>query len=161
MVQTKRRSIPSECLNLIKKYEGFESRPYLCPAGEPTIGYGSTAYADGTRVTMKDDPISEAKASMMLERYAAYVWQFVDDRMAHELNDNQMSALTSFAYNVGAGAFANSTLLRYINDNPLDPKIKTEFARWNKVGGKVVRGLVSRRKEEAQLYFKTANLTLA
>lgn len=154
----KRRSIPAECLDLIKQFEGFESAPYLCPAGEPTIGYGSTSYADGTRVTMKDDPISEAKASMMLERFVVHIWTFVDERIMHELDDNQMAALCSFVYNVGPGAFATSTLLRVINENPLSPKIKTELARWNKAGGKVNRGLVNRRKAESQLYFKPAVL---
>jgi lysozyme len=49
----------NECLNIIRECEGFRSKPYRCPAGIPTIGYGSTRYADGRCVKLTDDPIDE------------------------------------------------------------------------------------------------------
>jgi len=74
--------------------------------------------------------------------------------LTKEINENQFSALVCFAYNVGVGAFKKSTLLRKININPNDETIAVEFAKWTKAGGKVLLGLVRRRKAEADLYFK-------
>ena len=65
----------------------------------------------------------------------------------------QFDALVSFAYNVGVGNFAKSTLLKKVNANPNDPTIRSEFEKWNKANGRVLKGLVTRRKEEADLYF--------
>lgn len=53
-------------LDLIKRFEGFKGAPYLCPAKKPTIGYGSCFYADGSPVTLKDKPVTEAEASQLL-----------------------------------------------------------------------------------------------
>ena len=53
-------------LELIKKYEGFYAKPYICPAGVPTIGYGATYYPNKIKVTMKDKPITEKEASDLL-----------------------------------------------------------------------------------------------
>ena len=78
-----------------------------------------------------------------------------------KLNDDQLSALVSFAYNVGldidadfiAEGLGDSTLLKKVNANPNDPSIEKEFLKWTKSGGKILRGLVLRRQEEANLYF--------
>ena len=56
----------NEGLELIKRYEGFRAKPYLCPAGVPTIGYGVTVYPDGTKVTLQDPPITQAKAPAIM-----------------------------------------------------------------------------------------------
>lgn len=55
----------NSCLPIIKRWEGFRAKPYLDIVGVPTIGYGSTFYLDGTKVTMKDAPISEETASAL------------------------------------------------------------------------------------------------
>ena len=65
----------------------------------------------------------------------------------------QFDALVSFAYNVGTANFAKSTLLKKVNANPNDASIRAEFGKWNKSNGRVLKGLVTRRKEEADLYF--------
>jgi lysozyme len=70
-----------------------------------------------------------------------------------KINDNQLGALTSFAFNVGVGALNKSTLLKKVNANPNDPTIRNEFMRWTRAGGKVLKGLVTRREAEANLYF--------
>ena len=70
-----------------------------------------------------------------------------------DINQNQFDALVSFVFNLGVGNFARSTLLRKIKSNPDDPTIRKEFERWIYAGGKVLNGLVRRRKEEADLYF--------
>jgi len=69
------------------------------------------------------------------------------------LNENQFSALVSFAYNLGIGSLKSSTLLKKLNINPKDPTIFNEFLRWNKAGGKEVSGLTRRRQAEANLYY--------
>lgn len=53
-------------LDLIAEFEGFSAKPYLCPAKVPTIGFGSTRYADGRKVTLQDQPISRQEASDLL-----------------------------------------------------------------------------------------------
>ncbi len=66
---------------------------------------------------------------------------------------NQFDALVSFCYNVGPANLKSSTLLKKVNINPNDPTIKNEFLKWTKAGGKVLKGLVTRRTAEAELYF--------
>lgn len=138
---------------LIKKYEGFRASPYLCPAGIPTIGYGSTYYPDGRKVSMKDKAITEVEAQNMLidhlKDFVAHVNRYT---AATKLTDNQFAALVSFAYNVGVVALQKSTLLKKVNKNPLDTSIPSEFKRWAFANGKVLLGLFKRRTEEAKLY---------
>ena len=55
-----------KAIDLIKSFEGFYSKPYLCPAGIPTIGYGTIRYEDGRRVTLKDSPITKERAEQLL-----------------------------------------------------------------------------------------------
>ena len=69
------------------------------------------------------------------------------------LNQGQYDALISFIYNVGFANFLSSTLLKKIRINPGDPSIAYEFSRWNKASGKILQGLVKRRKAESDLYF--------
>jgi len=145
--------VSETCFNLIKKFEGISLTPYLCNAGVPTIGYGSTWYEVGQPVSMKDPPITKEIAEAMLRQNLKVFWNTVYKLTRHELNDNQMSALTSLAYNIGLSAFSTSTLLRKVNGNPDDQSIADEFRRWNKVNGAVIRGLVNRRNEEAKIYF--------
>jgi lysozyme len=147
-------SVPPFCLDLIKKWESFKSAPYLCSAGYPTIGYGFRYYADGSPVRMKDPDIGIDTADYILMVLVSHFWDYVDSLVKPPLNDNQMAALTSFAYNVGSDNLRKSTLLKLVNILPENPKIRDEFARWNKAGGNTVRGLTNRRIEEANLYFK-------
>lgn len=140
-------------LELIKKYEGFRSEPYKCPAGVPTIGYGATYYPNGKRVKLTDAPITEKQATEMLKNMLVGFEKAVDTYCIDTINQNQFDALVSFAYNVGTNALKNSTLLKKLNVNANDPTIRDEFMRWVKAGGKTLKGLVRRRQEEADLYF--------
>lgn len=149
--------ISKKGLDLIKKYEGFRNNVYLCPAGVPTIGYGSTFYEDGSSVTSKDESITKARGEQLLKNIVIAFEEEVAFSVRSELNQNQFDAVVSFVYNVGTGNFRISTLLKRINENPNDPDIKKQFARWNKarVNGKleVLKGLTKRRNEESFLYF--------
>jgi lysozyme len=140
-------------LELIKKYEGFKAKAYLCPAKVPTIGYGSTYYEDGTKVKLTDPPITKERATELLEALLVSYERSVDSYCVDTINQYQFDALCSFAYNCGVGNLKSSTLLKKVNKNPQDVTIRNEFLKWNKGGGKVLNGLTKRRIEEAELYF--------
>ena len=140
-------------LELIKKYEGFKAKAYLCPANVITIGYGSTYYENGTKVKLTDTLITKERATELLEALLVSYERSVDSYCVDTINQNQFDALCSFAYNCGVGNLKSSTLLKKVNKNPQDVTIRNEFLKWNKGGGKVLSGLTKRRIEEAQLYF--------
>ena len=140
-------------IQIIKDHEDFRSEPYLCPAGVPTIGYGATYYPNGIKVTLDDAPISKNVAENLLKEMIKSYENAVNRYVQWNLNQNQFDALVSFTYNVGKEAFRTSTLLKKINQNPFDKNISYQFSRWNKSNGKVLGGLVKRRKQEAELYF--------
>jgi lysozyme len=138
---------------LIQGFEGLSLVPYLCSAKVATIGWGNVFYPSGIKVTMNDKPISLATASWMFRTIADRFAVDVDKLIKANLNQNQFNAIASLAYNIGIAGLAKSTLLKKVNINASDPTIATEFAKWNKVSGKVVNGLTKRRAVEAKLYF--------
>lgn len=140
-------------INLIKKYEGFRSKAYLCPAGVWTIGYGTTVYPDGSRVR-KSDKFDEWQCEAFFLHDVNKFSKIIDAFTTDKVNQNQFNALVVFAYSVGAEALRKSTLLKMVNENPNNPKIKGEFLKWVYADGKKLFGLVKRRNEEADLYFK-------
>ena len=133
-------------IDLIKKYEGFRSKAYRCSANVLTIGFGHTLNVKST------DVISLDEAEYFLRQDVAFAEKEVNKHNLN-INQNQFDALVSFVFNLGVGNFARSTLLRKIKSNPNDPTIRKEFERWIYAGGKVLNGLVRRRREEAELYF--------
>ena len=133
-------------IDLIKKYEGFRAKAYKCPADKWTIGYGHTLNVKSTDVITLDE------AESFLRQDVEFAEKEVN-RHNLNINQNQFDALVSFVFNLGVGNFARSTLLRKIKSNANDPTIRKEFERWVYAGGKVLNGLVRRRKEEADLYF--------
>lgn len=140
--------------NLICEFEGLKLKPYLCSAKIPTIGYGNTYYPNGKRVTLLDDAITKEYAFEIFKTIADKFAKRVDDMVTSELTQNQFNALVSFAYNVGTGAFATSTLLKKVNINPNDATIRNEFLKWVRANKKVIQGLVNRRNKEVLIYFK-------
>lgn len=146
-------NIDDKGVELITKYEGFRNKPYLCSANVPTIGYGTTRYPNGVKVTLNDSIITKEQA---LEYFKHDVNRFeldVDVLCTDNLTQNQFNALVSFCYNLGSGALKQSTLLKKVNANPNDITIKDEFLKWVYVGKTKLKGLINRRGEEAQLYF--------
>jgi lysozyme len=138
---------------LICMFEGFSSKPYLCSAKVPTIGYGSTYYLNGRRVTLLDKPITELEAFEMFKAIADKFADKVSKLVTTPVDQNQFNALVSLAYNIGPANFQKSTLLKKVNFNHNDPSIRAEFLKWNKAGGQVLKGLTIRRTAEADLYF--------
>jgi len=139
-------------IKLLHDFEGLKLKAYLCPAKVWTIGYGNTRYEDGS-VVREGDVITKERADELFLRILDVFERGVKSRVKKELNSNQFSALVSFAYNVGLGNFGTSTLLKIVNVNPSDPKIRDQFMEWKKAGGRVIDGLIRRRKAEADLYF--------
>ena len=138
-------------LELIKDFEGFSSNAYLCPAKIPTIGFGNTFYENGTKVKLGDQ-ISKTDALKLLEVIANR--DFADKifpSIKVKVTQSQFDAMVSLAYNIGAGAFSKSTLLKKVNAGDI-AGAGEEFLRWNKAGGKVVLGLTRRREREKQLF---------
>ena len=133
-------------IDFIKKYEGFRAKAYRCRANVLTIGYGHTLNVKSTDVITLDE------AEVFLRQDVEFAEKEVNKHNLN-INQNQFDALVSFVFNLGVGNFARSTLLRKIKSNANDPTIKKEFERWIYAGGKVLNGLVRRRKEEADLYF--------
>jgi lysozyme len=139
------RRIGPKGLALIKSSEGLRLKAYLCPAGVPTIGYGST----GSHVTM-GKTITHAEADALLRKDLERFEHGVSE-MAGEMTPGQFSALVSFAFNLGLGALEDSTLLKLHKAGDF-VGAAAQFARWNKAAGKVLPGLVKRRAAEAALY---------
>ena len=139
--------------DLIKKFEGYSDRPYKCPAGIPTIGFGNTYYPNGVKVKLTDKQISKEYANEMLAFVADNFAKDVLKVVKSNITVNQLNALTAFAYNLGMTNFRNSSLLKLVNNNPNDANIAKEFLKWNKANGKVLNGLTNRRIAESALYF--------
>jgi lysozyme len=138
---------------LITEFEGFSAKPYLCSAKVPTIGFGSTYYPDGQRVTLLDKEITKSKALEIFKSVADRFAKKVSNLITSPLNQNQFNACVSICYNIGIAAFTKSTLLKMINKDHNDPLISLEFKKWNKVNKKEVSGLTRRRIHEAFIYF--------
>jgi lysozyme len=139
-----------EGLALIKEFEGFRTQAYRDPVGVWTIGYGHTARA-GEPVVKSGLVVSEAEASEILRRDVEMFSRGVRKALTRSVSDQQFSALVSFAYNVGLGALAGSSVLRAVNAGDFEA-VPRRLALWTKAGGRVLPGLVRRRAAEAALF---------
>lgn len=145
------------CVNLIKKFEGFRPKPYIDAVGIPTIGYGTTEYQNGTKVTMKDAPVSEPVAvDLLLTHLNKQVLPILTKNLKVEQTQNQIDALGCLVYNIGSGNFSSSSLLKKINNKESLEAIRESWLAWNKgrVSGQlqVLAGLTTRRQSEFDLY---------
>ena len=143
------RAINDAGVRLVHEFEGCKLEAYPDPGtgGEPwTIGFGSTGPDIGPGTVWTQE---EADA-----RFLDDLTKFGDgvDRLVRvPLTDNQFAALVSFAYNVGLGALAGSTLLRKLNAGDYQGAAD-QLPRWNKAAGRVLPGLVRRRAAERELF---------
>ena len=137
---------------LCRKYEGYRSKPYLCPANVATIGYGSTYYADGKKVTLQDPPMDEptARALLLVELEHTYLPGVLRNCPILATDVRKCNSIVDFAYNCGVGRLQTSTLKRKINANDWEGA-KEQLMLWTKGGGKVLPGLLKRRISECAL----------
>jgi len=139
--------------SLCRPFEGLRLRPYICPAGFPTIGYGTVYKPDGSRVTMEHPPITK---------------ELAEEWLTHELRNNYVAgvlraspvlvkypkalgAMGDFAYNLGVGRYRASTLKRRVDAEDWDGA-KVQLMKWVRGGGRVLPGLVRRRKAECEIF---------
>lgn len=136
---------------LCRRFEGLYLAPYLCPAGVPTIGYGSTRYLDGTPVRLTDPAITRELAEQMLVQAVQRTYLPAVLRLCPGIDSpSRLAAIIDWVYNLGAGNLRASTLRRRINAGRWDD-VPAELRKWNRGGGRVLRGLVLRREAEAGL----------
>lgn len=138
-----------KAIDLIKKHEGFNARPYKCPAGVLTIGYGRTIDVRPYEIT------TEEAETIWLDKYVKTIADQILALVNVELSNNQICALIDFVYNLGIGNFKSSTLLRKINQGDFSAAAN-EFLKWNKAGGIVLKGLENRRIAERMLFLDIA-----
>ena len=137
-------------INLIVSFEGFSSTPYLDSAGIPTIGYGNTYYPGGKKVTLKDPPISKEKGVELFSSILPTYEKIVNNKIKIALTQNQFDALVSHTYNTGG----SDTLFSLINKKAAPETIREWFvSKYITAGGKTLKGLIRRRKAEADLFF--------
>jgi lysozyme len=137
---------------MCKRFEGFSSKPYLCPAGYWTIGYGTVYKPDGTVVTKDHPNISKALAEEWLVHEIRYKYMPQAITLSPILltDAKALAAITDFVYNLGAARYKSSTLRRRINAQDREAA-KVEIRKWKFGGGRVLPGLVIRREAEAAL----------
>ena len=146
----------NEALNLAaglcRQFEGLRLTPYLCPAGIPTIGFGSTRYADGRAVTLKDRPITAAQADdlLLLTLRRDYLAGVLKASPGLAARPRALAAIVDFAYNLGLARYESSTLRKRVDAGDW-PGARAELKKWVKGGGQVLPGLVARRAAEAKL----------
>jgi GH24 family phage-related lysozyme (muramidase) len=138
----------------IKEFEGYRDTPYQCSANVWTIGWGHTKNVKKHGVWIANNWLDDITKNQAHDLFLEDVMQFelaVRRLVQVELTQNQFDALVSFAFNLGGGALQKSTLLKKLNAKDYDGAAK-EFKKWNRADGKVIAGLVKRRKAEAELF---------
>jgi lysozyme len=147
-------------LELLEQWEGFKSEVYKDSAGLPTIGVGhlltkselssGKIVINGVAVSYANG-LTDQQVTNLLAQDVKPAEQCVNSGVKVSLNQDQFDALVSFTFNVGGGAFTNSTLLKVLNQGKYD-QVPDQLRRWTRSGGKVVQGLVNRRENEIKLW---------
>jgi lysozyme len=141
------RHVTQDCIDLVKFYEQFYGKVYICPAGYPTIGYGHRVRIgenwsqgitkDQAREVLAKDLLSAERAVLRLTKVP--------------LSDGQFDALVSFVFNLGSGCYQRSLLRQRVNrEEHLDAS--NTFWMYRRANGKIMKGLVRRREAERILY---------
>lgn len=143
-------------LEIIKHFESCKLTAYKDSVGIWTIGWGTTAMAGLGIKPKRGMSITQAEADRLLEEGVSQFMAAIIPLLKREATDDQLGAFTSLAYNIGVPAFKNSTVLREFNNGNEEAAAKA-FHLWTRAGGKVLKGLVRRRKSESHL-FKTGEV---
>jgi lysozyme len=141
--------ISSKGLQILKHYEGLRLKSYDDGGGVWTIGYGTTKI--NGKPVVPGMTCSEEQAESYLKADLAKFEARVDKSVTVELTQSEFDALVVFAYNIGEGAFAASTLVKLLNKGQ-KCDVPVQLLRWNKDNGKVLAGLTKRRQSEGDLF---------
>lgn len=137
----------------IQSKEGCKLQAYQDVKGIWTIGYGNTMYPNGMSVR-RGDIITQEEANELFKSIVSRFESSVNKLIRTDVNQSQYNALVSICYNIGIGAFGGSQLLRLVNRKAPKEVIVAEFLKWNKSGGKIYKGLTTRRQQEADMFCK-------
>lgn len=153
--------INKESKDLIKSFESCDLHAYECAASKMihdaskkfyTIGWGNTLYENNAKVG-QHDVITQDRANTLFDNILSDFENKTKALVKVELTENQLGALVSFAYNCGVANLKSSTLLKKVNEKKFD-EAANEFLKWDKAGGKVLKGLTRRRQAESILFKK-------
>ena len=133
-----------ELERLIKKYEGLKLKAYLCPAGVPTIGYGSTG--PDIKLGMQWT-VAESTERM---KYDARKYLAATKSLTPNVHGDSLDAISDFTYNLGATRLKGSTLRKKLLAGDVEGA-KRELLKWVRGGNRILPGLVRRRSEESEL----------
>lgn len=133
-------------LALTEQFEGCRLTAYQDQVGVWTIGYGHTGPDVKPGMT-----ITSAQAQDLLAQDVQGATACVNNVVAVKLTQEEFDALVDFVFNLGAGAFSGSTMLRRLNAGDFTGAA-AQFDLWDRAGGAVVAGLLRRRQEEADLF---------
>jgi lysozyme len=142
-----------ECLKMLAHHEGVRQKPYKCPAGLWTVGVG---HLIGDGKTLPDSWNKTFTLDEVYDILAKDVVRFergVNKYITVPLRQNEFDALVSFSFNLGLGVLQRSTLRQALNRGDKEGAIES-LLKYNKAGGKVLKGLDNRRKDEAALFRK-------
>lgn len=154
-------TVSKSLLKFLEGFESFESKPYLCPAGVPTIGFGTTFYFDTKKfVTLKDKPISIEEARRLKLGHINSIFAPMADKLCRDdLNQNEFDAVVSFVYSAGAtykdkiGKIQYYNLFKHINYKMAIPELRKYWENLAITGnGKKLPGLIRRRKRESEMF---------
>ena len=141
-------------INIAEQFEGFVPHPYQKPGDVPTIGYGTTFYPDGKKVTLQDPWCTRDQAAGWLLNFMSQISiPVINQYVTVPINQNQVDSLGDFIYNDGNGAFETSHLLQAINNNAGQAAITAEFMKWIYVNHAKSDWQIKRRTAEVNLYF--------
>jgi lysozyme len=136
-------------INLIKKYESLSLQAYKCPAGKWTIGFGNTTWEDGKAVK-EGQVITIERADKLLIYAVGKFEELLNKKIKVELNQNQFDALVCYTFNTGGSL----TLFNLINNKEREFEIRDWWiTKYITANGKVLPGLIKRRKEEVNLFY--------
>lgn len=141
----------NKAIEIIKRFEGFRSKPYKCAGGTLTVGYGDTDDAHKGAVT-------EAEAETLLREEVARLDAALELLIYRVLTHHQYDAVVSLVYNIGLHNFERSALRQLINRGDFE-SVPNEWRKWRKAKGKVLPGLVKRREAEIALWENKSKFT--
>ena len=156
-------NVSPQCISTIKHHEGVRFKPYRCPALLWTVGVGHVLYPEQGKLKLEDRrgyalkdsdnrAWSQDEVETLLRRDLARFEQGVARMCPASVgSQGRFDALVSFSFNVGLGTLQRSTLRSKFNRGDYEGAAG-EFLKFTKSGGKVLKGLVSRRSDEVAMY---------
>jgi lysozyme len=155
-------NVSEKAIKMIKHHEGVRQKPYRCPAKLWTIGVGHVLYPrqgvlkiderDAYALEERDNrTFSMEEVDGILRDDLNRFERGVERYCPVKLNQGQFDALVSFAFNVGLGTLQRSTLRQKVIRNDMEGAAE-EFLKYTLAGGKVLKGLVTRRNDERALF---------